>query len=145
MLIRKYLDKQDRQAVVALWKGACGYSAAHNDPSTAIDRKVKEGDDLFFVAVDGQAVLGTVMAGYDGHRGRIYSLAVVPEARRQGVGTALMRHAESILSTKGCPKVNLQVGDTNGAVTAFYEKLGYSAEPRISMGKLLPDRRSATG
>lgn len=73
MLIRKYLDKQDRHAVVALWKGVFGYSAAHNDPSTAIDLKVKEGDGLFFVAVDGQDVLGTVMAGYDGHRGWIYS------------------------------------------------------------------------
>ena len=66
MLIRKYLDKQDRQAVVTLWEGVFGYSAAHNDPSTAIDRKVKEEDGLFFVAVDGPAVLGTVMLATTG-------------------------------------------------------------------------------
>ena len=80
---------------------------------------------------------GTVMGGYDGHRGWVYSLAVVPEVRRRGVGTALMRHVERELAVRGCPKVNLQVLASNAATVAFYEKLGYSVEERVSMGKLL--------
>jgi len=49
-------------------------------------------------------LLGTVMAGYDGHRGWIYSLAVIPGRRNHGVGAALLRQAESALVAKGCPR-----------------------------------------
>jgi ribosomal protein S18 acetylase RimI-like enzyme len=67
----------------------------------------------------------------------IPSLAVEPEVRRRGIGTALMRPVERALAGRGCPKVNLQVLASNAATVAFYEKLGYSVEERVSMGKLL--------
>jgi ribosomal protein S18 acetylase RimI-like enzyme len=128
------LDEAD---VIALWTDVFGYSAAHNDPSTVIRHKMTVQSDLFFVArLDGRLV-GTVMGGYDGHRGWIYSLAVGMEVRRRGIGAALMRHVEQALAGRGCPKVNLQVLSANAATVAFYEKLGYSVEERISMGKHL--------
>jgi ribosomal protein S18 acetylase RimI-like enzyme len=37
----------------------------------------------------------------------------------------------------GCLKVNLQVLASNAEVIAFYQKLGYRVEERISMGKRL--------
>ena len=114
-----------------------GPQSGHNDPVFSIRQKVTVRDGLFFVAVD-PGVVGTVMAGYDGHRGWIYSLAVLPELQRRGVGAALVRHAEEALIARGCAKVNLQVVASNSAVVGFYEKLGYSVEPRISMGKRLP-------
>jgi ribosomal protein S18 acetylase RimI-like enzyme len=92
---------------------------------------------LFFVAECDGEVIGTVMAGYDGHRGWIYSLAVKPEARSRGTGRQLIRHAETALARAGCAKVNLQVVDENKGVVEFYRKAGYAVEPRISMGKLL--------
>jgi len=137
MIVREYIDARDRQAVVSLWKQAFGYSSPHNDPLFAIDQKLKFGDGLFFVATETDELLGTVMAGYDGHRGWIYSLAVIPGRRNHGVGAALLRQAESALVAKGCPKVNLQILDTNAATIGFYEKQGYIVEPRISMGKKL--------
>lgn len=79
------------------------------------------------------------MAGYDGHRGWIYSVAVEPNYRRQGVGTALMAVAEHALKDKGCVKINLQILDGNSAVTAFYSSLGFAIEKRISMGKKIPE------
>ena len=77
------------------------------------------------------------MAGYDGHRGWIYSVAVDPAHRRKGVASALMKHAEARLTERGCVKLNLQIIGTNQAVVAFYEALGYAVEDRISMGKPL--------
>ncbi len=77
------------------------------------------------------------MGGYDGHRGCVYSLAVDAQARRRGVGTALMRHVERELALRGCPKVNLQILASNSGTVEFYRKLGYAVEERISMGKLL--------
>jgi hypothetical protein len=136
MHIRPYQDS-DRQDVIALWREALPDSAPHNDPATAIRKKLAEERDLFFVAdVDG-AVVGTVMGGYDGHRGWIYSVAVQPQFRRSGIGGALIRRLEEALSQRGCLKVNLQIRASNAQVIAFYEKLGYTVEERVSMGKRL--------
>ena len=61
---------------MALWRNVFGYEADHNRPELAIDKKIATGDGLFFVAGNQHTVLGTVMAGYDGHRGWIYYVAV---------------------------------------------------------------------
>lgn len=97
------------------------------------------GDGLFFVAEAGGKLVGSIMAGYDGHRGWIYSLAVLPEYRGRGLGSRLMRHAEERLKLLGCPKINLQIMQGNEAVEAFYRTLGYQTEQRISMGKKIPE------
>jgi ribosomal protein S18 acetylase RimI-like enzyme len=75
------------------------------------------------------------MAGYDGHRGWIYSLAVMPEYRRAGIGSRLLDHAESRLIALGCVKIKLQFLETNSQVMSFYERHGYEVDPVISMGK----------
>lgn len=82
-------------------------------------------------------MVGTVMGGYDGHHGRVYSVAVRPEHRRAGIGAALVRRLERALAECGCLKVNLQVRTSNSAVVRFYQGLGYSVEERVSMGKRL--------
>jgi ribosomal protein S18 acetylase RimI-like enzyme len=135
-VIRPYQDA-DEPAVIALWNEVLPDSAPHNDPATIIRKKLAVERDLFFVAVVESAVVGTVMGGYDGHRGWVYAVAVSPAHRRHGVGSALVRHLESALAERGCLKVNLQVRASNAGVVAFYERLGYGAEERVSMGKRL--------
>jgi hypothetical protein len=119
-------QEADQSSVVALWTAVFGYSAAHNDPLEIIRHKLALQRELFFVAVRDGIVVGTVMGGYDGHRGWIYSLAVSPAVRRQGIGAALMNHVEQELERLGCPKINLQVVASNAAVVDFYKKLGYA-------------------
>ncbi len=135
--IIEYADARHREQVIQLWKTVLGYAAAHNEPSLSIDRKLAVHDGLFFVAEGAGAVLGTVLAGYDGHRGWLYSVAVQPSQRKQGLGAALVRHAEQALAERGCLKINLQIIGGNESVSAFYASLGYAIEPRISMGKKL--------
>jgi ribosomal protein S18 acetylase RimI-like enzyme len=142
--IEPYRDAEHRSEVIALWETVFGYVAKHNNPSLAIDKK-RDFDDLFFVAMDAGAVVGTVMGGYDGHRGWIYALAVAPSHRRQGIGSRLVAHAEDALSRKGCMKINLQILEENASVAAFYLSLGYSVENRINMGKVLPENIPSTG
>jgi ribosomal protein S18 acetylase RimI-like enzyme len=134
--IRPYQDSDER-AVIALWSQVLPDSAPHNDPATVIRKKLAVERDLFFVAESSGAIVGTVMGGYDGHRGWIYSVATDPAHRRKGVGGALLRRLEAALLERGCLKVNLQVRTSNAAVIAFYEKLGYAVEDRVSMGKRL--------
>lgn len=84
--IGPYRDRLHRAQVVALWQEAFGYDSAHNLPSLAIDKKLAVNDGLFFVATDKKVVIGTLLAGYDGHRGWLYSVAVRADYRRQGLG-----------------------------------------------------------
>ena len=114
-----------------------GYEAAHNSPEVVIDKKLQHKDSLFYIAQKEQKVVGTVMAGYDGHRGWIYSIAVHPEHRKQGIGSSLLLFVQGKLENLGCLKVNLQIMEGNEAVQSFYLANGYSVEKRVSMGKKL--------
>jgi GNAT superfamily N-acetyltransferase len=51
-------------------------------------------------------MVGTAMAGYDGHRGWLYSAAVRGDHRRSGLGSSLVHHAERALAATGCMKIN---------------------------------------
>ena len=103
----------------------------------SIERKTSRDPGLFLVALVDSKVIGTVMGGYDGHRGWVYSLAVDEAERHTGIGSALMDKIEQALKSLGCLKVNLQVVGSKSGVVEFYEKLGFSVEDRISMGKRL--------
>lgn len=146
MDIRLY-QESDAKSVSDLWNQVFPDNPSHNAPTVVITKKLKVQPELFFVAEKEcaiglkptalRAIVGTIMAGYDGHRGWLYTVAVSPKHRRQGIGRKLVQHAESALIAMGCPKINLQVRVSNAEVVAFYEKLGYFTEERISMGKLL--------
>ena len=126
-----------REQTITLWTLVFGYKADHNIPGLVIDKKIQFGDGLFFVGLHNETVVGTVMAGYDGHRGWIYSIAVSPEFQNQGVGSTLLAFAEQRLSELGCMKINLQILESNKTVEDFYTANGYRTEKRISMGKQL--------
>ncbi|POR48161.1 GNAT family acetyltransferase [Paraburkholderia eburnea] len=136
-------DEADTEAVLALWLQAFPEygdpTRPHRDPRLSIANKLGTQPELFFVATRGEdgAIVGTAMTGYDGHRGWLYSLAVAPEARRLGIGTRLVRHAESALAAMGCLKLNLQVLADKPEVIAFYDALGYRADAVVSLGKRL--------
>ncbi|WP_429282316.1 GNAT family acetyltransferase [Paraburkholderia sp. GAS41] len=131
----------DTDTVVALWQEAFpeyrDVTRPQRNPHLSIANKMATQPELFFVAeLDGHLV-GTVMAGYDGHRGWMYSLAVDMAYRRHGLGTRLVAHAEAALTARGCPKVNLQVLSGKDDIRGFYEALGYRADAVISLGKRL--------
>lgn len=126
----------DTDEVVALWE-ECGLVRPWNDPRKDIERKLRVQPELFLVAQDGTEVVGSVMAGFDGHRGWIYYLAVAASHQRLSLGRALMQQAEKLLVEVGCPKVNLMVRSTNEAVIGFYRRLGYEQDDVVSMGKRL--------
>jgi ribosomal protein S18 acetylase RimI-like enzyme len=138
-----YSDAVHRQQVIQLWKSVFAYDTAHNQPSLAIDKKLAVHDELFFLALVDGMVAGTVLCGYDGHRGWLYSVAVHPAYRKQGLGGALVHFAEQALTARGCMKINLQITAGNESVTAFYESLGYVVEKRVSMGKLIAQNFTA--
>ena len=132
------VEPGDHDAVIALWS-LCGLTVAWNDPEKDIRRKTTDSPELFFAARDGENVVGTCMAGYDGHRGWIYYLAVHPDYRRQGIARKMIRHTENALASRGCPKVNLMVRESNASAQAFYRRLGYQPDTVAVMGRRLED------
>jgi ribosomal protein S18 acetylase RimI-like enzyme len=137
MVTIRPFSESDEAAVIDLWREVSPNAPAWNDPALDIRRKLAVQRQLFLVAASDTEILGTVMGGYDGHRGWAYYVVVSPKHRRKGTGTALMAALEQRLAQLGCPKVNLQVRKSHEGVVAFYQKLGYTVEERISMGKRL--------
>ena len=110
-----------------LWEVA-GLAASAGQPSRSA---------LLLVASAGKEVIGSILAGYDGHRGWLYGLAVLPAYRFDQVATNLVIEAERQLAIVGCTKINLQIRTANARARQFYRTLGYATEDRISMSKRL--------
>jgi ribosomal protein S18 acetylase RimI-like enzyme len=129
-------EERDTDSIVSLWK-KCGLVRPTNDPLKDIRRKQQVRPDLFLVGVHDGHVVASVMAGYEGHRGWMNYLAVDPAHQRRGFGRTLVAEAETRLRSLGCPKVNLQVRTSNTAAIGFYERIGYSVDDVVSLGKRL--------
>ncbi|MGO9964479.1 MAG: GNAT family acetyltransferase [Acidimicrobiales bacterium] len=134
-LLRSYRPA-DRDALVSLWS-ICELTRPWNDPNRDIDRKLARDAENLLVLDDDGRLIGSVMVGYEGHRGWVNYLAVHPDRRRQGLGRLLMDAAERRLRDLGCPKVNLQVRTSNEAAKDFYRRIGYSVDEAVSFGKRL--------
>jgi len=126
----------DAATVIALWQAA-GLTRPWNDPDSDFAKALAHPTARVLVAERLGGVPGTVMVGYDGHRGWLYYLAVAPGAQRQGIGQRLVRAAEHWLTQQGCPKVMLMVRSDNAAVAAFYQSLGYDAQAVTTFGRRL--------
>jgi ribosomal protein S18 acetylase RimI-like enzyme len=138
-IISEYRDEHFA-GVDALWQEAFPKDAPWNKASTAIAEKIRFQPDLMLVALEGPLIVGSVMAGYEGHRGWISRIAVLQAHRHKRIGQALLSEAERRLAALGCIKINLQVLETNSPVVRFYEEAGYEIEPRVSMSKRLPSK-----
>ncbi|WP_221435342.1 GNAT family acetyltransferase [Algisphaera agarilytica] len=137
LILRTYVAS-DHDALVELWR-RCGLVVPVNNPSRDIQLKLdRDPDGLVVGEVDTgecRQLVASVMVGYEGHRGWVNYLAVDPEYQRQGFGRVLVEHAEQWLRERGCPKLNLQVRSSNTRVIGFYEKLGYTQDAVVSLGK----------
>jgi ribosomal protein S18 acetylase RimI-like enzyme len=133
--VRKFRPA-DESEVINLWR-QCGLIVPWNNPETDIQRKLSTTPDLFFVGVLDDELIASCMAGYDGHRGWIYFLAVKDSFQRKGFASRLIDHTESELIKLGCPKVELMVRKTNKNVISFYQSVGYDSDPVTVLSKRL--------
>ena len=133
--IRPY-QPADESQVVALWH-QCKLVVPWNDPHRDIALKLQVQPHLFLVGTLDTAVIATIMAGYEGHRGWLNYLAVSPEHQRHGIGRRMVEEATAQLKAEGCPKINLQIRSSNTEVIAFYTRLSFTVDDVVSMGKRL--------
>jgi ribosomal protein S18 acetylase RimI-like enzyme len=125
-----------QDAVVDLWK-TCNLITPQNDPVEDIKKKTSFQPELFFVGLLEGKVIGSIMVGYEGHRGWMNYMAVNPKYQRQGYGRKLVQKAIAELKKIGCVKINLQVRRSNTSVIDFYKHLGFQEDDVISLGMRL--------
>lgn len=136
-LIRPLADGE-QPAVIALWQ-ACGLTRPWNDPAQDIERALGSPGSTLLVAELDAEIVGSVMTGYDGHRGWMYYLATHPSLQRRGVARSLVAAAEAWLRDRGCPKAQLMVRHGNEAALAFYDSLGYETQATHVLGRWLSE------
>lgn len=127
---------RDADAVIALWR-ACGLTRPWNDPGSDFALAVDGATSTVLVARDGEAIAASAMAGFDGHRGWVYYLAVAPDRQREGLGRSMMAAAEAWLRERGAPKIQLMVREDNDAALGFYEALGMERQKVVTLGRFL--------
>jgi ribosomal protein S18 acetylase RimI-like enzyme len=132
------LTSAERQAVIDLWEQA-GLTRPWNDPARDFQQALDGPTSTVLGAVDGGAVLATVMVGHDGHRGWVYYLAVDGTRRRDGLGRRMMRAAERWLRVRGAVKIQLMVRDDNPDALGFYQRLGYEDAKTTVLARWLVD------
>jgi ribosomal protein S18 acetylase RimI-like enzyme len=125
--------------VIELWR-SCGLIRPWNNPEKDIARKLRVNPEWFLVALCDRQLIGSIMIGYEGHRGWINYLAVAANLRQRGIGTQLMERAEKILRAGGCVKINLLVRIENEPeLSRFYESLGFRLDKVVCYGKRFED------
>jgi GNAT superfamily N-acetyltransferase len=130
------IEGGDIEGVIALWR-ACDLLRPWNDPHADIARaRAAPQSEVFVTADNDGTIIASAMAGDDGHRAWPYYVAVSPDRRGEGLGKAIMDHAEAWLKSLGATKVNLMIRSGN-PVKGFYEAAGYEVEDRVVMAKWL--------
>ena len=93
----------DVDAVLDLWGVARTAAAVTEDTPEAVSGLIEHDPGALLVAeVDG-LVVGALVAAWDGWRGNVYRLAVLPEHRRRGIGRALAEEGHRRLRERGRP------------------------------------------
>jgi ribosomal protein S18 acetylase RimI-like enzyme len=136
MITIRPFRSSDETALVHLWQ-LSGLVRPWNDPVRDIARKRLVQPELFLVALFGDTLVGSLMGGYDGHRGWAYYLAVHPEHRHTGIARRMMTALETALKEMGCPKLNLMVRTENTKARGFYSRVGYTQDEVVTLSKRL--------
>ena len=142
-------------AILALWREADAVPSVSDDPAS-LRRLLATSEDALLVAEAGDTevggpkasgpdpgdpdpgdpgaggrLVGTIVAGWDGWRGNLYRLAVLPSARRRGIALRLVAEAERRLTEKGAVRFSALVMSEHDPAVALWRAAGYARDPRV--------------
>jgi len=131
-VLLRVCEPGDIEAVLGLWRRA-GAVPRPTDRAEALRTRLAHDDGLFLLAVTGDRVVGSLIGAWDGWRGGLYRLAVDPALRCAGVATRLVEEVERRMRALGAERVPIRVFHGEPGAVAFWEALGYVAEPDESI------------
>jgi ribosomal protein S18 acetylase RimI-like enzyme len=124
-LVLRSAEAHDLPAVLAFWRIAAVDRHRPADTTGAVATLHLRDPDALILAVDGNDIVGTVIAGWDGWRCHLYRLAVAPDRRREGIGRALVTAAEDRFRILGGGRVDAMVLDDNADAHRIWQACGY--------------------
>ena len=125
----------DYDAAVHIWQRVEGVEIAEGDDRKGIAEFLARNPGLSRVAIDGPAIVGVALCGYDGRRGHIYHLAVDPTYQGRGLGKRLLSECLDGLRSVRVQRVIILVADDNQRGSEFWKRYGWEEIPgAIPMG-----------
>ncbi|MEU6507511.1 GNAT family N-acetyltransferase [Streptomyces sp. NPDC046942] len=117
----------DLDTVLAFWKTAAEGTSISDDRDGVERLLARDPEALILAELNGELV-GTVIAGFDGWRCHLYRLAVHPERRRQGIGSALLAAAEERFVQLGGRRADAMVLVRNETAHHAWSAAGYETQ-----------------
>lgn len=103
---------------------------AHGWTEAMLSGALSAAPDLFLVAREGEVLVGHAIGQLAGDVGEVLELATAPQARRRGVGAALLEALEGALRARGAVELWLELRADNAAAMALYQRQGYAITGR---------------
>ena len=128
MITYRHADETDAEAVLEFWSRAAEDSGRPADDADAIRRLIIRDPQALELAVHGETLVGTLIAGFDGWRSGLYRLAVAPSHRGQGIARELLHRGEQRLRDLGMTRVTAMVLNENELGAAFWSAAGYTPQ-----------------
>ncbi len=121
---------EDERAILTLWDAAYQNSArSYFDDIAAL--LAHPGPCRLLVAETDGDVVGTLIVTFDGWRGNMYRLAVLPSLQRQGIARQLVERAHDWLRSVGCRRITALVEGDHVYATSFWESAGYEHDTEM--------------
>ncbi len=128
--------RADIDAVLAFWLDATAEPSTTDD-AAGLEGLLERSPGALILALDGDAIVGTVVAGWDGWRGSLYRLAVQPSYRRRGIATRLVTEAEQLLRDHGVRRMHLIASRAGGEVAeSFWLSARYEPTDQVRFVKI---------
>ena len=121
---------EDAQAILELWRLAEAFPTRTDNEESVCSLIAHDPRALLIAEEEGELV-GSLIAAYDGWRGALFRLAVLPAHRRLGVGRALLAAGERSLLERGAARINTYAIKTEDAAIGFWSAVGYDADDRM--------------
>ncbi len=128
-LVLRAADSRELGAVLTFWSAASENASRRPVSPGSLAALHLRDPDALIVAVEGDRIVGTIIAGWDGWRCHLYRLAVDPQRRRNGIGRALIEAAESRIRALGGTRIDAMVLDDNPGAHAIWAARGYRRQP----------------
>jgi len=118
----------DLERLLELWS-ASGASPSVTDSRVPLVALL-ELDPRALLVADGSggAVVGSLIAAWNGWRGSFYRLAVHPDERRRGLATRLVREGERRLRQRGALRIDAIVASDEAPALCFWRAVGYERQ-----------------
>jgi len=126
------LREGELHAMMRVWESAgLLYRPTGRDSLERLKEQRKACPDLFLGAFVNERLVGVAIASDDGRKGWINRLAVLPEARRHGIGTAMVEECERALRARGRGVFSILIEGENQASENLFLGMGYKLEEDI--------------